>query len=221
MSLKKAVKSLDFFSSLSEAEIENLCSISSLASYTTDYILHYENQHKDTLEFLVSGSAKAYKIDKHENEIFLYNISKNSLLSELTDLKAQKLVTFSNISLQDDSKVLSINYVHFKKHFIETRLLCAEFAHEVLQRTQKMQNLLNREFIFDAVSKVAMMLNSDLEMFNKHKRHDISLMLHIQPATLSRVLNRLKRNNIIDIVQGKVEVLDEAALKNIYEEETL
>jgi len=72
--------------------------------------------------------------------------------------------------------------------------------------------------MFDSVSKVAIMLYSDLDMFNKLKRHDISLILHIQPATLSRVLNRLKRNKIIDIIQGKVFVLDSIALKNIYEE---
>jgi len=219
--VKEAVKSLNFFSSLDEQGIDKICSISNLISYASEYVLHYENQHKDTLEFLVSGLAKAYKIDKHENEIFLYNISKSSLLSELTDLKAQNLTTFSNISLVYDSKILSINYNSFKKNFIDTNILSFELAHEVLQRTQKMQNLLNREFIFDAVSKVAMMLHSDLEMFNKLKRHDVSLMLHIQPATLSRVLNRLKRNNIIGINQGKVEILDSQALKNIYEGETL
>ena len=104
-----------------------------------------------------------------------------------------------------------------KKKFLDKRILCHEFTSEVLVRSQKMQDLLSREFIFDAVSKVAMMLYSDLKMFNKLKRHDISLMLHIQPATLSRVLNRLKRNNIISINHGKVELVDSLALKNIYE----
>jgi CRP/FNR family cyclic AMP-dependent transcriptional regulator len=59
------------------------------------------------------------------------------------------------------------------------------------------------------------MLDADLAMFNKLKRHDISLILHIQPATLSRVLNRLKRNRIIDIIQGKVTILDTIALREI------
>jgi len=62
------------------------------------------------------------------------------------------------------------------------------------------------------------MLREDLAMFNKLKRHDISLMLHIQPATLSRVLNRLKRNNIIDIIQGEVKVLDVKTLEAIYKD---
>ncbi len=219
MSLKAAIKSLDFFRSLSEEEIDSLSSYSHLYKYANEYILHYENQRLKNLEFLVYGSAKVYKIDKHENEIFLYNITSNSLLSEIVDFQAKSIVTFANIALQEDSQILSIDYTLFKKQFLDTKILCSEFAHEAIERSRKMQDLLNREFIFDAVSKVAMMLSSDLEMFNKHKRHDISLMLHIQPATLSRVLNRLKRNNIIGIIHGRVEVLDDNALKHIYEEE--
>ena len=75
--------------------------------------------------------------------------------------------------------------------------------------------MINREFIFDAVTKVAIMISSDLEMFNKLKRHDIALILHIQPSTLSRVLNRLKRDNIIDIVHGKVSIADKQRLELI------
>ena len=220
MSLKESIKSLSFFSSLDEDLLDDVSSMATLSPYSKDYILHYENQTTLHLQFLVSGLAKAYKIDKHENEIFLYHIHSNSLISEITDLKAKSLNTFSNLQLQEDSKILSIEYSLFKKQFLDTKILCHEFANEVLVRSQKMQDLLSREFVFDAVSKVAMMLYSDLEIFNKLKRHDISLMLHIQPATLSRVLNRLKRNNIISIVQGHVEIIDALLLKKIYEGES-
>jgi len=89
---------------------------------------------------------------------------------------------------------------------------------EIIQRSQKLQFLVNREFIFDSVSKVAMMIATDLDMFNRLKRNEISLQLHIQPATLSRVLNRLKRNKIIDIIHGKIIILDMVSLKKVYEE---
>ena len=217
MSLKTAITSLPFFSLLEDDLIDEVSSIATLSPLAKSYVLHYENQKSSQLQFLVSGLAKAYKIDKHENEIFLYHINENSLLSEVTDLTSTTLQTFSNLELQEDSVVLSLDYALFKKQFLDTKILCHAFTNEILNRSLKMQDLLSREFIFDAVSKVAMMLRSDLSIFNKLKRHDISLMLHIQPATLSRVLNRLKRNNIITIVQGQVEVLDAKALKNIYE----
>jgi CRP/FNR family transcriptional regulator len=62
------------------------------------------------------------------------------------------------------------------------------------------------------------MLHDDLEIFNKLKRAEISLILHIQPETLSRVLNRLKRDNIIDSKNGKIVILDKEALMSVCEE---
>ena len=218
MSVKNVITSLNFFSTLNIQQIELLTSISTINNYNKDYILHYEQKCTGNLLFLNTGLAKAYKIDKHNNEIFLYYIYKNSLLSEISDISSDSLYSFSNIELIEDSQILSIDYKQFKKHFLNKNILSLELINEILSRSQKLQSLVNREFIFDSVSKVAKMLHSDLEMFNSLKRHDISLILHIQPATLSRVLNRLKRNRIIDIIQGKVVVLDISSLITIYEE---
>lgn len=118
----------------------------------------------------------------------------------------------------EKSKILSIDYHLFKEYFLNKNILCLEFMNEIILKTEQLQGLINREFLFDSIAKVAMMIYADLAMFNNLKRHDISLILHIQPATLSRVLNRLKRNNIIDIIHGKVIVLDFAALESIYKE---
>lgn len=215
MSLKNTLNTLDFFKTLNEDEIDLLCSISTTQSLNADYVLHYEKQQNTSLLFLVDGLAKAYKIDKHSNEIFLYYIYKNSLLSDITDTNNDDITSYSNISLVEDSTILSIDYKQFKNIFLKKNLLCLELLQEIALKSQKLDSLVSREFIFDSVQKVAQMLESDLEMFNKLKRHDISLILHIQPATLSRVLNRLKRNNIIDIIQGKVNILNRDQLKEI------
>jgi len=215
LSVKSSIESLDFFTKLNTKEIDMLCSISAINNYTDDYILNYENHTDNKLLFLLKGLAKSYKIDKHSNEIFLYYIYENSLISEISDIDSQHILSYSNIALTEDSQILSIDYKEFKKHFLDKNLLCFELVKEMGLRTKKLESLVNREFIFDSVEKVSQMLSSDLEMFNKLKRHDIALILHIQPATLSRVLNRLKRNKIIDIVQGKVSILDIIALKEI------
>ena len=217
MSVKSIIKSQDFFSTLTDTQIELLSSISTLHTYSQNYILYYEQKHSNELLFLTDGLAKAYKIDKHNNEIFLYYIYKNSLVSEISNIDEDTLYSFTNVELIEDSQILNINYKKFKEMFLDKHILCKAFTNEVIKRSTQLQSLINREFIFDSVAKVAKMLHSDLKMFNSLKRHDISLILHIQPATLSRVLNRLKRNKIIDIIQGKVIVLDTLSLVSIYE----
>jgi len=219
MSIKSIIRGLDFFINLNDEQLDILSDISSLSSYNKDYILCYEKSKSDKLLFLIEGLAKSYKIDKRDNEIFLYYIEKNNIISEITTTMDNDTIDInSNISFIEDSKVLSIDYKLFKKKFLNNHILTNEFINEIVARNKKLEFLINREFIFDAVTKVAIMLNNDLEIFNRLKRHEISLMLHIQPSTLSRVLNRLKRNNIISITLGKVNVLDKEALQRICKE---
>ncbi len=218
MSIKTILSSLDFFSALDEEQIKLLSSISTLNSYSKDYVVHYEKQQNNSLLFLLNGLAKAYKIDKHNNEIFLHYIYENSLISEISNITNDSLNSFSNVTLLEDSQILTIDYKKFRTNFLNKGILCFEFSNEIILKSQQLQSLINREFVFNSVAKVAMMLHNDLDIFNKLKRAEISLMLHIQPETLSRVLNRLKRDEIIDINHGKVTVLDDTALKSVYEE---
>jgi CRP/FNR family transcriptional regulator len=203
---------------LNEEQTELLLSISIINRYPKEYVVHYEKKENSHLLFLLSGLAKAYKIDKHNNEIFLHYIYENSLISEVSNIKQDTLSSFSNVTLLEDSQILQIDYKKFKENFLDKGHLCSEFTNEIILRSQQLQSLINREFIFNSVVKVAMMLHDELEIFNKLKRAEISLILHIQPETLSRVLNRLKRDKIIDAKNGKVVVLDKEALLSVYEE---
>jgi len=218
MAIKHIIDSLSFFSTLNEKEIEKLSSISFVQEYKNEYMLHYENSQTNRILFLVKGLAKATKIDKHDNEVFLYFVYKEHILSEISTLDNDYLTSYSNMTLIENSQILSIDYKEFKKYFLDNGLLCLELANEMIYQSKQMQDLINREFIFNSVAKVSMMLCSDIDMFNRLKRYDISLMLHIQPATLSRVLNRLKRDEIIDIDHGKVIVLNSKHLVDIYTE---
>ena len=220
MAIKNIIHTLSFFDTLSEDDIGKLTSISTVHLYKNEYMLYYENTQTDRLLFLVDGLAKASKIDKHDNEIFLYYVYKNHILSEMSTLRGDTLISYSNMTLMEDSKILSIDYKLFKQEFLDKGLLCLELASEMLYQSKKLQNLVSREFVFNSVEKVSMMLCSDVDMFNRLKRYDISLMLHIQPATLSRVLNRLKRDTIIDITHGKVIICDSKRLEGIYKEKT-
>lgn len=216
MTLSQSIRSLDFFENLSDEQIDVLSNFSFISKYEKDSILFYETDLKTNLLFLVSGLIKIYKYDKFDNEIFLYHIYSNSLISELSNLNTNEIFCFSNASFIEDSIVLSIDFLKLQEHFLNNNLLVKELMNSLLKKTNQLQSLVNRELVFDATAKVAYMLVSDLNMFNKLKRQDVSFMLHIQPETLSRVLKKLSRDNIIEIENQQVIIKDEIALNSIF-----
>ena len=216
MTLSQSIRSLDFFENLSDEQIDILSNFSFISKYEKDSILFYETDLKTNLLFLVSGLIKIYKYDKFDNEIFLYHIYSNSLISELSNLNTNEIFCFSNASFIEDSVVLSIDFLKLQEHFLNNNLLVKELMNSLLKKTNQLQSLVNRELVFDATAKVAYMLVSDLKMFNNLKRQDVSFMLHIQPETLSRVLKKLSRDNIIEIENQQVIIKDEIALNSIF-----
>ncbi len=195
MKTTETIKSIDFFNELNEDQIELLSSIANMQSYPKKSILNYESDETTNILFLITGLIKIYKVDKFNNEIFLYHIHEKNMISELSSLRSNTIYCFSNSEFIEDSIVLSINFKRFNELFLSQNILTMKFMEEILDKSHQLQGIVNRELVFDATAKVAFMLNNDLEMFNKLKRQEVSFMLHIQPETLSRVLKRLKRNN--------------------------
>jgi len=216
MPIQETISKISFFNTLNDEEKDKIADISRVITYPKDSILYYESDVTKNILFLVEGLIKIYKVDKFDNEIFLYHIYKNNMISELSSMKQNDIYCFSNAEFIEDSVVLSIDFEKFQEHFLSKNILTMELMEILLDKTHQLQCIVNRELVFDATAKVAFMLNQDLEMFNKLKRQEVSFMLHIQPETLSRVLKRLSRNKTIEVENGKVSILDKDALVSVF-----
>lgn len=214
--LNEAIKQINLFSHVSDKELQTLCDISYISKFEKDAILYYEADTMDKLLFLIEGQLKVYKIDKFDNEIFLYYVYPNTMISELSNLEDNQVRCFSNAEFTKDSTLLCIDFKKFKDIFLYENHLVLKFIQELIYKNQQLQCIINRELVFDATSKVAFMLINDIEMFNELKRTEVSLLLHIQPETLSRVLKKLVRNGIIEIEKGKIVIHNYEELKSIY-----
>ena len=216
MSIQETIRKISFFDNLNDEQIDLIAPISFVSTYSHNSILYYESDTNNNILFLVEGLIKIYKVDKFDNEIFLYHIYKNSMISELSSIKQSDIYCFSNAEFIEDSIILSINFEKFQEYFLSKNILTVELMEVLLEKTHQLQCIVNRELVFDATAKVAFMISQDLEMFNKLKRQEVSFLLHIQPETLSRVLKRLTRNGIIQIDNGNVIISNQEELISIF-----
>jgi len=214
--LEEAIKSITLFSHINDDELKILKEISHTEKFERNSVLFYESDTTDQLLFLLDGQIKVYKVDKYDNEIFLYYVYPSTMISELSNLEDNKVLCFSNTEFIKESTLLCIDFKKFKEKFLYHNELVLKFIQELIYKNQQLQCIINRELVFDATSKVAFMLINDLSMFNLLKRTEVSLLLHIQPETLSRVLKKLERRNIIEIDKGNIDILDKKELQSIY-----
>ncbi|MCK9336493.1 MAG: Crp/Fnr family transcriptional regulator [Arcobacteraceae bacterium] len=214
--LKQYISNHKLFDDLSDDELMTLSGATTLKKFYSGNILHYEKDRQDNIYFLLTGGLKIYKVDRMDNEIFMYNITSGSLISEITDLDGS-IGCFANAEFTKDSEVLVFDYSTFKDIFSNNTKFLLNLIKEFAKKTKMLQCIINREIVFDGTAKVAFMLVQDLESFNTLKKGDIAYMLNIQPETLSRILNKLFRNSLIQNDGQDIKIIDLDGLKALFE----
>lgn len=207
------LKNIPLFEDTPKEELAKLVEISLVKKYSKGDILYYEKDINQKIYYLVAGMIKIYKVDRFDNEIFLYNLFANTLISEITEL--ENFGCYANAEFVEDSEVLEIDFKSFKEIYIRNPQLMVKLLQEFAQKTKMLQCIISREIVFDGTAKVAFMLINDPEGFNRFKKQDIAHMLNIQPETLSRILKKLERKGFISQQNNVVEILDYEGLKSI------
>lgn len=198
-----------------------LASFSTVKKYADKAVLFYEEEFYDELLFLKEGLLKFYRIDKFGNEVFLYYVYPGTVISEVFDFDADKILCYSNAEFVEESEILSINYPRLKEFFLINPDFSQKIVKELAGKIKELQCVLRREMEFDGASKVAHMIVNDYSMFVKLKKQEIAYMLHIQPETLSRILKKLIKQGYISEGRSGIEILDLDGLKSIYSEGNL
>jgi len=211
------LESLFLFKDLTKEQLIELSSFIKLKSYNEKDIIYYENDIKRQLYYLKSGLVKVYKVDRFDNEIFLYDIESDNMITKISSLEENTINCFGNIECVKPCEVLIINYESFKKFCLKYPKILLRVVEIFARRNQMLECLINRELVYDGVAKVAFTLVNDLDSFNRLKKQEIAYRLNIQPETLSRILKKLIKRELIKSEHGIIEILDIEGLKEIYE----
>ncbi len=118
--IKENLKKISLFSSLNEDEFDLLASISKLKVFAAKNNIFYEKDELDFIYFLIKGEVKLYKIDRFDNEIFLYKLKENSFIYTVSNLcaKDELFGVFYSVETIGECEVLLIDVKKFKSLFL-------------------------------------------------------------------------------------------------------
>lgn len=212
------LENLDFFKDCDPNKLSVLSPTAKFKSYNSSDILLYEEDDINRVYFLVEGEVKLYKVDRFDNEVFLYTLAGQTLLTDIGSLECHTISCFSNIEFLVPSRVVSFDLVLFKE-VVQTDLsLLIHLVNILADQKQRVDCMVSMGMVYDVTAKVAKMLYDQLDLYNNLKKQEISYRLNIQPATLSRVLAKFIRKGLIMEEDHKTVVLQREELTRYFNE---
>ena len=216
--MSSILDNLDFFGECDPERLSLLASTARIKNHDAGDILVYEEDDLSRVIFLLEGEVKLYKVDRFDNEVFLYTLGSQSLLTTLGSLDCDRISCFSNIEFLTPSKVVSCD-IHLFKETVKTQIpLLINQVNILANQKQMIECMVNMGMVYDVTAKVAKMLYGQLELYNSLKKQEISYRLNIQPATLSRVLAKFTRKGLISEEDHRTVVLEREELARYFKE---
>jgi len=207
------LQKLNLFKILDENEIERLSEISILKILTKNNILFYEGDDSQYFYLLLEGNLKLYKTDLKGNEIVIHYFTQASFIAEMASLESIKFPATA-IAMSEEVEVLLIDKEKFLKILKEDAHFSFHLIKSITIKVKHLELVINRNMVYDAMTKVCSFIEENPKFMISVKNKEIANFLNMAPETLSRILSKLRKLEIID---KKNVILDEDKLKALLE----
>lgn len=208
------LKDIPLFSALNEKQLAELQSDVHIHQYNKDSIVFYEGDESEYLYILLEGAVRLYKTAPKGKQIHMHNFEAPEAIA--------LFVAFEKIPFPATCELLTDGYIGLlpleKFHAcLSNASFSATLVKALARRMKLLSHLLHKETVYSSEAKIAEILYTNPSIFERLKNTEIAAIINITPETLSRILTKLKKENIIRIDEHKVTIMDEDALRRILE----
>jgi CRP/FNR family transcriptional regulator, dissimilatory nitrate respiration regulator len=195
--VEKKLKSIDIFKNIDEKELQTIASITSIKNFYKENIIFYEGDKVKYFYALLEGSVKIYKTGFKNNEIVLHYFNQPTLIAEMAALENIPFPATA-ISLDDATKIALIDKKKFQNLLCSDATLSCHIMGSLTKKIKNLEQTINRNLIFDAITKVCSLIKENPCFLQEHKNLEIASILNMAPETLSRVLSKLKKVGVLN-----------------------
>ncbi len=205
---QKILKSIPAFSKLKDKELLFLKNISHIKILKNNEILFYEGEEGVKLHIVLKGIIEVFKTDTKGKEIVLKQFAPYSFVAEVSNY-AHINFPASSKSI-GDSLVLIIDYKKFEEKILYCSNVAPFILKSIVDKVMYLEKIISDNLIMNATQRVAKFIYENDNCLSTNKHHEIANILNITPVTLSRILRKFKKNQIIS---SDDHILDKDLLK--------
>jgi CRP/FNR family transcriptional regulator len=208
------LRDIPLFCGLTDEQLEDLHSHTILRHYDKGSIVFYEGDQSDCIHILLEGTVKLYKTSPSGKEVYLHQGKAPSVVAMGPTL--EKIDFPATCAFEIDGVVGILPLKNF--YICLDNLDCTVAIISTMAiKLRELERRLHQETIFSSEAKVADFIIKHSSFFERLKNTEIASMLNLTPETLSRILSKLKKQNMITIEHHHVTILDGDRLYKVVE----
>jgi CRP/FNR family transcriptional regulator len=182
------------FSHLSPAQLQRIEEISLLRHFSAGEIIFYQGDESHYFHFLLAGDVTVSKYNDVD-KIELHRFRAPALVAEMASLKSIPFpATAEALSECDILKISRDPFIELIQH---DGGLALSLIGSLLQKINSLQRLTDQLSAPDAMAKIVRLMFDSPEIFKHSKGIEIAKMAGTTPETFSRLMTKLKREQLI------------------------
>ncbi len=208
------IQEIPLFSELTEEQLKSVYAQMQVRQYSKDSIVFYEGDEGEFLYVLLEGTVKLFKTSPKGTTIHMHNFVAPEIVALFPTLERIPFPATCEFLTDGTMGLLPLDKLY---GCLNNTKLALSLISSLLKRMKILAELLHKETIYSSEAKIADFLLNNASVFERLKNNEIASILNMTPETLSRILTKLKKEEVIIIKDHVVTVLDEDALREIVE----
>lgn len=206
------LRDIPLFAGLSPKYLELLQSQMHIHHYNKGSILFYEGDSSPYLQILIEGTVRLYKTTPKGKEVHMHHFTEPEVIALFPALEK---IPFPASCEFISSGIIGLIPLSQIDECMRDLPFSISLIKALSQRMKLLATLLHKETVYSSDAKIADLILNNPSIFERLKNNEISSILNMTPETLSRILSRLKSENIISIEQHVLRVKNEKVLRAI------
>ena len=208
------LKDIPLFSKLSPTQLDELQGQMHIHHYEKDSIVFYEGDESEYLHILLDGVVRLYKTAPKGTQIHMHNFAAPEIIALFAAFEQIPFPATCEFLGEGTVGLLPLSKIYDCMKNVDFSI---SLVSALSKRMKLLADLLHKETIYSTEAKIADLVLNNPVVFEHLKNNEIASILNMTPETLSRILSKMKKEEIITIKEHVVTILNESTLRQIIE----